>query len=534
MNSRPQTAGTRQSMARVRGSWFGLGMMLLLAAAIASAAPARPEAAAAPAAAGSVEEIRLTIGRAHVLNSGAVRRIALGNGKVVQATALDSKQILLLPEAVGQSSLHVWPRHGSMRRYLITVLGDTAARRYEAVRQMLGGAGNLSARLAGDAVIIDGHDLSAAQAARIQAITARFPDVLDLATGAGSERMIAMDVKFVEIKKSALKRLGVRWSGTASGPSFGIIGDLRRSDALARDSLANAIGQHTGAAVTPFASALSLATSISSMLDFLVQNGQASVLAEPRLSCRSGGSAKFIAGGELPIPMSGGLGTVSVSFKEYGIKFDFSPTAMPGGLVAARIATEVSSVDFEVQVKEVPGIIKRRAETEVQLQENQTMVIAGLLTEETTRHVDKVAGLGDIPILGHLFRSREFRSNQTDLAVFVTPRFVDNRATAGSAQPPGPSQQTRAATAVGEAGAQSTPVTAPAVQVRDLHDRGMRAVQDSTIGQDGARPDGRVPLARTPVAMPGHLSAAVHPAPPAPPASAPATQEPMGRLRWLE
>ena len=99
------------------------------------------------------------------------------------------------------------------------------------------------------------------------------------------------------------------------------------------------------------------------MLDFLVQNGQASVLAEPRLSCRSGGSAKFIAGGELPIPMSGGLGTVSVSFKEYGIKFDFSPTAMPGGLVAARIATEVSSVDFEVQVKDVPGIIKRRAET---------------------------------------------------------------------------------------------------------------------------------------------------------------------------
>ncbi|MEZ5654097.1 MAG: pilus assembly protein N-terminal domain-containing protein [Burkholderiaceae bacterium] len=456
--------------------------------------------------AGTEEEIRLTIGRAHVLESGAVRRIAVGNGKVVQATALDSRQILLLPEAVGQSSLHVWPKQGPVRHYLITVTGSVAAQRYVAVQQMLGESGNLNARLAGDAVVIDGHDLSAAQAARVQAITRRFPDVLDLATGADSERMIAMDVKFVEIKKSALKRLGVRWSGSANGPSFGVIGDIYRSDALSRNALADTIGQRAGTAVSPFASALTLATSIGSMIDFLVQNGQASVLAEPRLSCRSGGSAKFIAGGELPIPMAGGLGTVSVSFKEYGIKFDFSPTALPNGLIAARIATEVSSVDFQVQIKEVPGITKRRAETEVQLQEGQTMVIAGLLTEESVRHVDKVAGLGDIPIIGHLFRSREFRSNQTDLAVFVTPRFVPSQETVAPVRPGNDSLAAVAPPAIGMPPLVSS-VRPPEIETRPVADMPLQATRPAQ-------------------AMPASPPAVVVPA-----SGRPA---PSGRLRWLE
>lgn len=373
---------------------------------------------------GDAEALTLTIGQARVLDTGPVRRLAVGNGKILQATALDERQVLLLPEASGRSSLHVWPRQGAVRRYAVTVLGGEAASRFDAIQALLGPAENLDARVAGDAVVIEGNDLSASQLARVKAIVERFPEVLDLATGSVSDRMIAMDVRFVEIKKSALQNLGVRWSGTANGPSFGIIGDIYRSDALGRDGLAEAIGQRAGAVVAPFASTLTLASSVGSMLSFLVENGHATVLAEPRLSCRSGGSARFIAGGELPIPMSAGLGTVSVSFKEYGIKFDFAPTALPDGVIAARIVTEVSAVDFDVQVKDVPGIVKRRAETEIRLREGQTMVIAGLLTEESSRHVDKVAGLAEIPVLGHLFRSRAFRERQTDLAVFVTPRYV--------------------------------------------------------------------------------------------------------------
>jgi hypothetical protein len=163
---------------------------------------------------------------------------------------------------------------------------------------------------------------------------------------------------------------------------------------------------------------------LSSMLNFLVQSGDAVILAEPRLSCRSGGTARFVAGGELPIPVSGALGTASVSFKEYGIKFDVSPVASDSGVIAARIATEISSINFEVAVKEVPGLIKRRAETDVNLREDETLVIAGLLTEEGTRNMDRVAGASELPVLGPLFRSKQFRDRQTELVVFVTPRFV--------------------------------------------------------------------------------------------------------------
>src|SRR5690606_41957640 len=116
--------------------------------------------------------------------------------------------------------------------------------------------------------------------------------------------------------------------------------------------------------VGPFASALGVAASITSMINLMVQNGDAVVLAEPRLACRSGGSARFVAGGELPIPQSSGLGATSVSFSEYGVKFDVSPVASESGVIAAKIATEISAIDFEVLVQEVPGLLTRRAETE--------------------------------------------------------------------------------------------------------------------------------------------------------------------------
>ncbi len=369
--------------------------------------------------------LTLVIGHAQVLDAGPVRRIAVGNGKVMQATAIDARQVLVLPEAVGQSTLHLWPKRGPMRRYLVTVIASDTVRNLEQVQAMIGVAPNLGARLAGDAVVIEGDALNAMQKARVAAAVERNPGIVNLATSETGERMIAMDVRIVEMKKSALQRIGVRWAAAARGPSFGVVGDFHRSGALSAPDVAMAAGEVVRAAVSPFASALSLATSITSTLDFLVSRGEAVILAEPRLSCRSGGSARFVAGGELPIPQSSGLSGNSVSFKEYGVKFDFSPTAGPGGMIAARIATEVSSVDFETMVQEVPGLIKRRAETEVNLRDNQTLVIAGLLSENAARRVDQLAGLGDLPILGPLFRSRDYRSQKTDLVVFVTPRFVD-------------------------------------------------------------------------------------------------------------
>ncbi len=385
----------------------------------------------APAAAS--RSINLYVGQARILDEGSVRRIAVGNGRVIQATALDERQILVIAEQPGQSTLHVWTKGGAERTYVVSVVPTDAERLLGEVRAMLGEQSGVHARLVGDRVIIEGANISEEQANRLAEISRRVPQIVNLVSKLGLERMIEMDVRMVEVKRSAMENIGVKWSTSAQGPSFGLIGDLHRSESFRTGGAGAASGLETRPRVPPFASALGIASSVTSMIQFMVQSGDAVILAEPRLSCRSGGSARFVAGGELPIPYTGGNGAISVMFKEYGVKFEISPQASATGVIAAKIATEISAVNFEVMVRDVPGLLKRRAETEVNLRENETLVIAGLVSDESSRSIDKVPALGDLPILGRLFRSRQFREQVSDLYVFITPRFVDAGTTSGNA-----------------------------------------------------------------------------------------------------
>jgi pilus assembly protein CpaC len=374
------------------------------------------------------QPLQLAVGQAHVLDEPDVRRIAIGNGKVLQAAALDERQVLVLPESPGQTTLLIWGRQGPPRSHTIHVIAAEQHRVFEEVRALLSGQGALTVRAVGDKILVEGDPANEEQSARVQEISRRYPGVLNFAGRIGMERMIAMDVKFIEMRRELLEDIGVRWNGSMNGPSFQVLGDGHRSRSLQPGG----VGEQAGLEVRPRAwrpgVSLSFASALSSRLQLLVQNGDAVILAEPRLSCRSGGQARFVAGGELPIPVSGALGNTSVAFKEYGIKFDVSPVASSTGVIAARIATEISSINFEVAVKEVPGLIKRRAESEVNLREGETLVIAGLLTDEGTRNLDKIPAAGDLPVLGPLFRSRQFRDRQTELAVFITPRFVEGQA----------------------------------------------------------------------------------------------------------
>ncbi len=373
-------------------------------------------------------ELTLEVGQAHLIEAPGVRRIAVGNGKSIQATAIDKQQVLVLPEAPGQSSLHLWPRRGPPRAYRIHVVPAETGRLLAGVRALLGDEGNLHVGLVGERIVIEGEQPSVAQAARLRTLVETYPSLVNMVGEAGRERMIAMDVRMVEIKRSALENIGVRWDPSANGPSFGILGDIHRGSAFDPGGVAAGVGLETGSGVAPFSALFGIATSVRSMINLLEQNGDAVVLAEPRLSCRSGATARFVAGGELPIPQAGNLGAIDVQFKEYGVKFDISPVAGSDGLIRAKVATEISSIDFDVQVKDVPGLLKRRAETEVSLREGETLIIAGLLRQDAAGSIDKVPGLGDVPVLGALFRSRMYREQQTDLVVFVTPRFVEDPA----------------------------------------------------------------------------------------------------------
>ena len=271
--------------------------------------------------------INLSVGQAHVLDERGVRRIAVGNGRVVQVTALDQRQILLLPEAAGQSTLHLWGRNGVERQYLINVTATDARRTAEEINLLLNNNPRIRAHAIGDKVVVDGSSPTEEDAYRGAEVMKRFPQAISLVSRGGYERMIDMEVRMIEIGKNALDRLGVRWqsgSGTPfaiDGPSFGLIGDFKRSDAFKPGGNAEAAGFPVRPRISPFATSASLVTSLTSMVDLLVQSGDAAVLAEPRLSCRSGGTARFVAGGELPIPVIGTNGSASVQFKEYGVRF---------------------------------------------------------------------------------------------------------------------------------------------------------------------------------------------------------------------
>ena len=162
------------------------------------------------------------------------------------------------------------------------------------------------------------------------------------------------------------------------------------------------------------------------MINLAVDSGDAFILASPELSARSGGKAEFLAGGQIPILAAGtATSPPTVTFKDYGIRLSIEPVADEKNNVVAVLKTEVSNVDLSNSVAGNPGFLTRKTDSEFNVQSGQTIVLSGLVNKELAADVSKLAGLGDVPILGPLFRSKNYRSGRTDLVIFVTPTVID-------------------------------------------------------------------------------------------------------------
>ena len=383
-------------------------------------------------AADEVETITLSLGQGHLMEVGQVLRIALGSGRVLQANWLDDRQLLLIPEAPGETTLHLWLKGGGIRKYQILVTESNSVRLAQDMNLLLGDNSGVRARALGDRILLEGQNPTEEGAWRAAELVKRYPQVISLVSRRGYEQMINLEVKMIEIGRNALKQLGVRWQGggagdwAVSGPSFGVIGDFKRSGAFLPEGGAAATrGFVVAPRIHPFATSASMVSSLSSMIDLMVQNGDAAVLAEPRLSTRSGGKARFVAGGELPIPMLNANGAASVDFKEYGVRFEVEPVVNAQGIISASLHTEISSIDDEVMVRGVPGLRKQSSNTDVNLRPGETLVIAGMVRNEMSGAITKIPGLGDLPILGHLFRSKRFRQRESEMVVLITPRLSE-------------------------------------------------------------------------------------------------------------
>jgi pilus assembly protein CpaC len=264
------------------------------------------------------------------------------------------------------------------------------------------------------------------------------PDVIN-SVSVSAPQQVMLEVRFVEASRQASRELGVQWNVFSSGSTTNI-GARQPADRLPLPSPANAqtlavgevaAGLISGAAPFGVTVARLVAGGVATdvFINALEERGLARSLAEPNLVALSGDTASFLAGGEYPIPVAGSLGTVTVEYKRYGVGLAFTPTVLRDGLINMKIEPEVSQFDHGNHITmtsgiTVPALIVRRASTTVELRDGQSFVIGGLLQNVNSTAQEQLPWLGDVPIIGALFRSASFQKNETDLAIIVTPRIV--------------------------------------------------------------------------------------------------------------
>ncbi len=346
------------------------------------------------------EELSLTVGDARVLHLD-LRRAALGDGKIVSLSSPEPGQLLVIGEAPGTTTAQLWFKDGSRRRLRLRVRNDDPDALLMEVRGLLGVTSAIHARLAGDRILLEGSDAGALERQRAADIAALHPGrVLDFVSRVGAESMIQFETRLVEVRRDRLRQLGIRWNTTTPGPEATLSGSGRE---MARLAWSSALG---------------------SQIDLLEQQGLARTIAEPTLSCRSGGVARFVSGGEIPLPVTDGLGATDVQYKEYGIILEVRPQAAETGPIAAEVEVELSQIDASVRVRDFPGFTKRRSSAAISVMAGETIVIAGLAATETSSDRQGLPGLGRLPVAGRLFSSHRQQHRQTDLLVLITPRRV--------------------------------------------------------------------------------------------------------------
>lgn len=435
---------------------WAAGLSLTLAAATVyaqSSGPAR--AGSTPGAAiSAAQKVALPVSGQYALKLTATpTRVAVADPtvadiKILPPAANRGGEILLLGKKAGTTRVQVWMR-GSREPQIwdVQVMG--------AVQAALDAAGQplqASVVAAGDRGVLTGQsrDVLSHQNAVNAAAAAVGKDaksVVDAST-VGVGGVVQVDVKVVEVSRSTLKNLGISYRAAGGNWNGGV--------ALPNTNLATAA---SGLLESGFSLLYSGSKHFSASLGLLESNGMARVLAEPSLVALSGQSASFLAGGELPVPTAGGLGTQNIEYKPFGIGLTVSPTVISRDRIVLKVAPEASEIDAANgipivngdTVTLIPALRTRRADTTVELGDGESFIISGLVSRQTKANVNKVPFLGDLPIIGSFFRNIQYSQDERELIIVVTPHLVRPIARGVALPLPGERQEVanRASTAWG-------------------------------------------------------------------------------------
>lgn len=333
----------------------------------------------------------------------------------------------------GQYDGRYVPQINAVKAAYPEVLDLSLSTKLAEVKQLVAGIKGIDVRLVGSRIVLSGT-IDDGYEPTLATIMGAYPDVMDLTRKDELElpddKMVLVNIKITEFNKSASDSLGINWSNNFAGPAAAIASETRfggeRSDGVSVLGGSNA--PKPLASVGPGADTsfgyFGIATEITSRINLAINTGNAMILAEPRLVARSGGEAKFLAGGEVPIEIVTPT-SASIEFKQFGILLNIKPTIDRENNIRAHVETEISAVDKSVAVGNTPGFLTRRTDADILLHSGETLVMSGLVDRELGRDLTGLKGLSSLPILGNLFRSRDFRDKKTDLVIFVTPQVYD-------------------------------------------------------------------------------------------------------------
>jgi len=372
-------------------------------------------------------KISVAVNRAIVVESDRpFAELSVANPAIADIASLSDRSIYVLGKAPGATTLTIFDQDGQLVANVDVRVSPDIAEFKERLAQILPGE-NINVRTANEGIVLSGRVSGSRQVARAMELAQMYvgPDSVTNMMMVGGSQQVMLQVRFAEMQRSVAKSLG---------SSVGLSNTQPVVDGFAAGS--GAFGVTIGGATSNPTSEGAVGIgfgigglAVNVLVEALESKGMARTLAEPNIVAISGQTARFLAGGEYPVPSAQDNNTITVEYRPFGVELNFLPTVIDGDLINLELETTVSSIDKDTSFTSSTGLSiaafkVRRASTTVEMRDGQSFAIAGLLQDDFTDLNGQVPWLGDVPILGALFRSAEFQRKQTELVIIVTPNLV--------------------------------------------------------------------------------------------------------------
>ncbi|HEX8622827.1 MAG TPA: type II and III secretion system protein family protein [Allosphingosinicella sp.] len=415
----------------MRRATVGTAIVAIVAAALAG--PVSAPALAQPAAVRPSSDVTLSVGTGRMVRlDTAMTDLFVANDSIADVQVRSANQIYIFGKSAGETTVFATDRAGRTVYSANVRVGTNIGSLDELLRLAMPDA-QIQARPINGMVLLTGTVAAPSEVEEatrlVQAYVGEGTQVLSRLKSA-VPLQVMLQVKIAEVSRSLVRDIGVNLENLdptggntgfvfGRGRDVGNWGPAGTTMEFTRPTSLSSIGLRLNNL---------FGLNVAGALDLNENNGIVTMLAEPTLTAVSGETASFLAGGEFPIPTASGLNGTSVEFKQYGVSLAFTPTVLEGGSISMRVRPEVSELSSAGAIKlngfEIPGLTTRRTETTVQLGSGQSFMIGGLLRNGGNNSIERTPGLGNLPIIGTLFRSNSFRRNETELVIVVTPYLV--------------------------------------------------------------------------------------------------------------